>query len=243
MTEKFNNKQNSLPINNSEIKSDYRFNISPESMELFKDIRSEFLKLKENLPELSGMTFFGSRTLGREKKESDIDSVLFIETENTSSGKNPISKLSSTDIKEKVEKELNFHQKNKNSLAQLSIIWTIDTSLKETDNDFNDFKNLVKEQRRGRLGFTRENTTMPQPAAAKLVARFFLGFGEGLYKNRKYILDRLEHEKEGEIFWQKIIEYLSYIERTAKTSKRLGLLSYDNYPKTIQEAQKFFKNI
>jgi predicted nucleotidyltransferase len=233
MNEKFTN------TNNPKVRPDHRFDISPESMELLKDARTQFIKLKEKFPELSGITFFGSRTQGTEKPSSDIDCVLFSEL-NVS----PEEKYDHFfELKEIAQKELNLYKKNKNSLASYSIMSIIDISKEETDKDIAEFRHLVNEQKRGRLGFTKGKTTQPHPSTGSLITRFFLGTGEGLYKNREYILEKLAQEKDGDMLWQKIIEYLSYFERTGKTTKRLGLLAYENYPQTLAEAQKYFINI
>jgi hypothetical protein len=231
MIEKFTN------INNQNVRPDRRFSISPESMELLKDARAQFVKLKEKIPELGGITFFGSRTLGTEKLNSDIDCVLFTEL-NESPKKKHDHLIELREIIEVAQKKLNSYEKN--SLAPWSIMGIIDISKEGTDEDIAEFKNLIKEQRRGR---TRGKTTQPHPPAGSLITRFFLGTGEGLYKNRKYILEKLAQEKDGEILWQNIIKYLSYFERTGKTTKRPGLPAYENYPQTLAEAQKFFINI
>ncbi len=233
MSEKFTN------TNNQNVRPDHHFGISPESMELLKDARAQFIKLKEKIPELGGITFFGSRTLGTEKPESDIDCVLFAEL-----NESPEKKYDHLfELKGKAQEELNLYQKNTNSLVPYSIMDIIDISKEGTDEDIKDFQHLVNEQKRGRLGFTKGSTTQPPPSASSLITRFFLGIGEGLYENRKYILEKLAQEKDGDMLWQKIIEYLSYFERTGKTAKRPGLPAYENYPQTLAEAEKFFINI
>lgn len=215
-----------------------RFNISPESIAILKNVKIDFFKLKEKISELNGIAFFGSRTLGREKPESDIDCVLFIESSEISDEKsNRIVKITKI-----ATRELNSYQKSRNSLVPYNALLVLNISKEETDKDINDFRDVVNEQIKGKREFTEGEAGLPPSPAYKLLTRFFLGTGEGLYKNRKYILEKLAQEKDGEILWQKIIEYLSYFERTGKTTKRPGLSPYDNYPKTIAEAQKFFIN-
>lgn len=57
-----------------------RFVISPESVEMLKKTREAFSRLKQNYLFLSGLGFFGSRTKGREREDSDIDVVIFYDS-------------------------------------------------------------------------------------------------------------------------------------------------------------------
>ncbi len=59
---------------------DYRFNISENSLELMKKERAYLQEQQKKIPELAGLTFFGSRTLGREKESSDLDMNVFYDS-------------------------------------------------------------------------------------------------------------------------------------------------------------------
>lgn len=202
-------------------------------MGILKEARIQFVKLKEKIPELSGMSFFGSRTLGKEKPESDLDCVLFIS--NKQSEINTSQKL---EIAGTVGKELNLYNEDRNPLVIYDIMGVVDISPKATDDDIMHFRNIEKEQKRVGVNFTGANSFMPPEYATRLLTRFFLGIGEGLYENRKYILEKLAGQEDGELLWQKIIEYLSLFERGM--GKRTPLTPYEHYPKTIAEARQYF---
>ena len=61
-----------------------RFAISPESIGLIKDIKAVFLERQKQFPFLSGVGFYGSRVIGREKEGSDIDIILYYNSQRAS---------------------------------------------------------------------------------------------------------------------------------------------------------------
>lgn len=78
------------------------------------------------------------------------------------------------------------------------------------------------------------------PFALGLTSRFFLGVGEGLYRNREYILRKFEEMgANGERYFQALMSYLHYTERTKPGEKR-AVPQYQHYPQTIAEARQYF---
>lgn len=206
-----------------------RFIVNPESQKLLEEARNEFFKLREKYPELGGMAFLGSLTVGREKPGSDRDCVLFSE-----SSKNfPHHMSRESEIVKKIKAELNSVQTKEKVRTPYSLIGVVNISEEATDKDIVDFIELVKSNEKGDIR---------KPPVASIVPRFLLGIGEGLYKNRKYVLDKLAQEENGDEIWQNIVGYLQYVERIGETKKRSSLPAYENYPKTIAEARGFFIN-
>lgn len=68
----------------------------------------------------------------------------------------------------------------------------------------------------------------------KMLSRFMLGIGDGLYRNRKYILDRLENIPRGEDIFNMIMWNLQDFERRKEEG------DYNRYPTSISDAREYF---
>lgn len=68
----------------------------------------------------------------------------------------------------------------------------------------------------------------------QMASRFLLGIGDGLYRNRKYILDSLENIPRGEDIFSIIMANLKFFERRTEESY------YNRYPASIKDAREFF---
>lgn len=108
----------------------------------------------------------------------------------------------------------------------------IDISKKATDLSLENFYEGV-----------RSNTNPFSLETRKLLARFFLGIGTGLYKNRTYILDELNKKLNGDQLFEILMQRLHGFERTRNDDPdhpNKNPVSYEGYPKTIVEARSYF---
>lgn len=82
----------------------------------------------------------------------------------------------------------------------------------------------------------------PSENTIKLLSRFFLCVGDEVYRNRKYILDKLEKHERGEGCFKGLMAYLRAFERTRDVSekKRKVKITYAHYPQSIAEAREYF---
>lgn len=222
---------------------DYRFNISENSLELMKKERAYLQEQQKKIPELAGLTFFGSRTLGREKESSDLDMNVFYDSsdcwkeqdgelkpdqDKIAILENRISKVFDVDS---IEEEYKEH-------AGTSLY---DISPGAIKRDLKRFQNLLKDQE---SGVRKEFTPDFKPTEAwNIMSLFLLGVGDRLYKARNEILNTLEKLPDGEFIWGKIVDYVSAVERDGTTKKREALESYNMYPRTISKARDYFRVI
>ncbi|MBN1464028.1 MAG: hypothetical protein JW922_10225 [Paludibacteraceae bacterium] len=84
-----------------------------------------------------------------------------------------------------------------------------------------------------------ENSTWYNP----LCHLFHLSVGDSVYSVRKYVLERLAEHSKGEIIYGNMIQTISAWER--EKGAKHSYPSYKSYPKSIQDAKKYFclKNI
>ncbi|MFA6999500.1 MAG: nucleotidyltransferase domain-containing protein [Candidatus Paceibacterota bacterium] len=228
---------------------DHRFVISPESMELMKKERAYFEEKKKKVPELAGITFFGSRTVDREKENSDLDMCVFYDGSSAWEFKDGEFKANQHEIliiENKIDKVFNlnnFDINHKEDLQEHSVTLSVDISPYNINHIINQFKELIeyiKSDEYEIFDFFHKDKT---PARAWDIASiFFLGVGDGLYKTRGEIFDILEKLPNGQIMWEKIVDYISEIERDKKTKKRDPLIPYNNYPRTIDKAREYFNS-
>lgn len=108
----------------------------------------------------------------------------------------------------------------------------IDISQATTDKSLNEFIDSVE-----------LNTDPFSLNIRKLLARFFLGVGIGLYENRKYILDELGKRQNGDELFEILMQRLGAFERTRNEvldHPNLNPVPYQGYPKTIERARSYF---
>jgi len=139
-----------------------------------------------------------------------------------------------TKIASFISKKLNTDDKRFTTEQKKSIL-TVDISEEATDrllHDFYYYANIYESSHEIPLD------------VIKLISRFFLGVGDSIYKNRKYILDQLSQKNSGEFYFKKLMQCLSSFERpidgkrSDKPDKKAP--PYTHYPQTIEEGRKYF---
>lgn len=251
----------------------HRFRISEQSMVLVKTLRNELPGLHKEFKITEGMSFFGSRTKGFEKEfdqnkpdqlGSDLDLCVFYDgsvfgKEIRAGEPPPVETLvldpATKDIKidhrqaqhmadltrarhqfeaqlqNRVKGRVNFLKDNKIDQEGKSV-FIVDISEDATKRALGEFYESVKIND-GQ--FSDENL--------KLLSRFFLGVGKGLYKNRKYIFDELKKREDGDKLLNILMQRLGSFERTRDDNPNKPnayQIPFESYPKTIEEAEDFF---
>jgi predicted nucleotidyltransferase len=249
-----------------------RFALSPEAFTQMKNLHEKLAEVRREMPEIQGLAFFGSRTTGLERSDpnnpSDLDLIVFydgsalVPTQKTmimEKGRLVVNKLAKEELGEKrwirealinkIEASYNTQlealglpidrdqETGRNKTVQI-----IDISPQATDRMLRYFIDEInRDTNYGKQPLKLQEVSNP---TFKLLSRFYLAVGDGIYKNRKYILDqldRLEQQgEEGERYFKVLMEYLQYSERTKTTTKRTGIVPYQNYPKSIAEAREYF---
>lgn len=220
--------------------NNHRFYVTNQSREFLKEARFIIENMMQIHSAVLGASFFGSRSVGQEKtpkktfygyrgKISDFDYVLFLDG----------------NLKDDI-------------LKAKSIRGTIDSIMRAAGIPIDDgVINLVsKESIEEHIyeiikgGSNLEINLWSQfvrTHAFHLSRYFFLAMGDEVYKTRSFIFDLLETEKNGKEIWKKLMHFLNMIERErnsallGNTKKRVILPSYNRYPKTIEEARKYFQ--
>lgn len=209
----------------------HRFNIKSESKNLIDSVKASFEEYKIQEPSLVGITFFGSRTLSKENTGSDIDFCVHFD-----------SSVYKPEDRSKKRKELLYYFENvAKQKGVTGIPFIVDGSQEMTDRLIKSFKGDVVKNTNSFNHPYKIDKRGVGVLNWGLVSRFFLGIGDGLYKSRQYILERLQSDPNGEKYFQVLMQFLQFCERTVKTEKRPeGLPKYRNFPKSIAEAKEYF---
>jgi hypothetical protein len=234
-----------------------RLPVSPESIILLKGVKKQFKEIQKEMPEINGMAFFGSRTVGIEKEHSDLDCVLFYDgskywfntepkykynpetRENLPTGEFWRKNADECAMYSKIKSVFYTHYfSGKNSNITYQIANILDISKDGIDEKMSKFIHLINNE--GIRFKAISQMGHLNSAAWEMIAPFLFGIGDGLYKARKYILDILEKREDGEKIWHKMVTFISHVERDNKTKKRGPLPPFKEYPKTIAESRAFF---
>lgn len=207
-----------------------RFSVSPESIELMGRAKSIFLDLQQGAPYLEGISFFGSRTKGLEKQDSDLDAIVFYNPYKFPiSDENQESQLLA--VRNRISKELGVELGD-------HLGWSQSLGREKTDIDLfryarfaRGLKNIPKDDAAKIL------STIPE--AQNIFSRFFLGVGDGLYENRKYILDQISQDKDGDEQFSLLMGAMSVFERDNRAGRE-DVPQYSGLPATVEEARKYF---
>lgn len=196
---------------------DHRFILKKVDLGILHSLRSGYEEVREEHPEIKGLSFYGSRTKGRSTHSSDIDVYLFYNGSEIEGSKQD-QKESLRSVRKLLGK---FAVKPAGQKVELSL-FTEDISVEKTNILFDLYSS-------GR--HCREWTSN-----LSMISRFFLGVGQGLYTHRAYILNALDKRSDGEVIFQAFMSSLKSFERG-----RLGEPIYDRYPESIREAKDYFQ--
>lgn len=235
-----------------------------ESLEHMKYFRDVLEVIRNEIPQVRGLVFFGSRSRGQERRDtkspSDLDVVVFYDgSEYTSSGRFRLFDTEGNLIPDFIQKNEKY-QTDKRMLSELqrkiklkfeklmnerglpveiigSINGTIlveDLSLSATDE--------ALEQLKMNIDAAGADEEIPvgiiNYPAFRIASRFLLGVGDEVYQNREYILNRLEEMEQkgeqGERYFRGLMNCLLELQ-----SGEHGL--QPKLPATIKEAREYFR--
>lgn len=214
-----------------------RFVINPESMEGMKFLRETFLELQGDHPFLSGLGFFGSRTKGTEKPDSDYDVCIFYNSDRLEFGRG--TKDEWGQIINRLESQLNIHLDR--HVQDSSAGSRINISQERTDQAFDTFRWAVKPFLDRPADSFIQNVWFIPPVQ-DLYSRFFLTVGNEVYENRRYLFNRLKTDPKGEFYFQVLMGCLGHFERDNDGNHKVSTPNYPGYPQTIEDAEKYFLN-
>ena len=222
-----------------------RFNLSTETLAYLKQARQDLRELQKIAPFISGVSFLGSRMVGNEKKDSDLDCIICYNKEELTKNNGGISSLKFVDI---IDEYNSKYSKTFESFKK----WLKEINIKNDIKIPYHVAGVVDISESGIVEiiekfylYLESNSDTSEKYATRyvwpIVTPFFFSLGNDVYKARQKILSELSKRDDGEKLWKEIVEHLSLIERDIKTEKRDSLPKYKTYPKTIEEAKKFFK--
>lgn len=228
----------------------HRITPTKESLGYMKFFRDKLPSIQQEIPQVKGLGFFGSRVVGKERKslshKSDLDIVVFYDGSEFEVDDSPFitekfrnARRGRLDLLFNIEKvatnlmrELRLPL-NRDAIGQNATIQTIDISSIETDRALEMFVNYADantNRRSQEITPERMNiigNTFP------LISRFLLGIGENLYKNRAYVLNKLEAMENGEYYFRGMMNCLKGIQEVKHQQGKL--------PQTISEAYSYFR--
>lgn len=223
---------------------DQRFHLSEESIEQMRVMRGILQEIQKDFPEVKAMSFFGSRIIGRENKDSDLDAVLFLDDrefiqrrENEIGSNVSIEELThwNNDIEEKIKEMISVgwskYYYNKNKPEADYHVHPAPISNEAVQDLFDVFKNsYLEELDAGMPGWM-----------LYLVTPFCLGVGD-IVSVRQKILALIEQDKNADELYQKFLAFLQKLERTKESPKHPANSAppYRHFPQNIQDAKIYF---
>ncbi|MBI2032758.1 MAG: nucleotidyltransferase domain-containing protein [Candidatus Levybacteria bacterium] len=236
----------------------HRFQITPDSMASMKGLRDSLGEIQRDLPQVKGLGFFGSRTKGLERSDSDLDIAVFYDgsefgTLRPTDGqeilrrslvidreKGTVKVGNSDEAVKPIKERQTLEERMRQSIEErtgVKIGFTpVDISQAATDR-------LLSEFRKEAWDPSQASATVYPDEHIKLLARFFLSAGKQIYKNREYIFDELRRNPNGEELFKLLMKRLAAFERTRNVLRgnpRKGRVEFKGYPKTIEEGEKYF---
>ncbi|MBP9819867.1 hypothetical protein KBC79_03960 [Candidatus Woesebacteria bacterium] len=240
---------------------------SRESLAHMKHLRDVLTDVRNDIPQVKGLAFFGSRTHGRERQDpnrpSDLDTVVFYDgSEYTESGKfEPFDANGNLtpDFIQKNEK----HQTDKrlHAMLQAKIKVRFSELMKERGlpiDIYSDFNGRINgtvlledvspqatdtaiQQLKMYVDAEQADTLIPvgviNSPAFRTASRFLLGVDNSLYHSRQYILDKLEEMEQNGEHGEKYFRGLMNCVRELQMGDEPENRSL---PQTIKDARSFY---
>lgn len=210
--------------------SQRRLAIEGENLSLLLSIKAAFPGVQEQFPFVKGLGFFGSRTKGTSRDgssgaPSDIDLCVFFNR--SEEPVNPRDSLLDGENKITYAKAVAW-DKTHGFIAVRNRLEEVNTDI-EFDFHEIDISEVATDELLERYtnGIDGRDEDMP--------VRFLMGIGDGLFENRRYILEKLKElpGDRGEEVFRRIIQKLrDFEDREDETP----------YPETIAEAMDYFQN-
>lgn len=202
-----------------------RFKIDHQSAEMIGSVCSGYTELKEEYPYLQGLGFFGSRVIGKQSSGSDLDICIYLDRSDVGYSRT-CDEILIMKLEDLSGVEIGRHPG-----------LVVDVSREGTEEAIGNYLRLTESVRY----YPQEKKiaeVVKSHEASNLFSRFFLHFGDGIEKNRKFVLDELE-EYAGPGDFELLMRGLAYFEQY-RMHGNSEEFNFENYPTTIEEARKIF---
>jgi predicted nucleotidyltransferase len=222
----------------------HRFIITPESREMLNGIREQLPRIQEESPWVEGVGFFGSRTRGQENESSDLDVIVFYNSDFDST--NVVHERDVESLTDSVGATVNLHPFEDDHVKNVPFRYDISsTNLRNDIVKLEEAIQIVKDDGNDILSLTpRQVLDRAEDHGSdlgNLDYLFMLAVGDDVYKARKFVLDQLAQTPDGDTAIAFISNILNYKERDRARKKRPDTPDYDNYPTTIEAARKYYR--
>ncbi len=238
------------------------------SMDCMRTLRDSLPEIQKEIPQVKGHAYFGSRTVGLEKEESDLDVVIFYDGTDFQTAipaglidengdlilKNiPLYMQYQTEVNARKSARQNAEHAMRNRYSLVMEEMGLPVS-KTTINGENGTILLVDisvtetvNQMQRFKAYVDENINDKgvvifegiNGVTFPLVSRFFLAVGDGVYENRQYILNYINDLDRSSNNGNR---YLSALMDMLHNFDRKDLTNQYDLPHTIEEARKYFLN-
>lgn len=210
-----------------------RFVLTPEGDNTIRGLKNIFDKVKsEHFPEIKGLGFHGSFTLGKQGHYSDLDLIIFC-----NNGQNK-KQISTSFIDRKV-------YENKLAKKLIHMFNDVDQDLDITFVDVSEHSTIamLEEFKKELPDFVKSPTDFIVHFFP-LFSRFFLCIGCEIYANRKFIFNWLKQQKNGDDMFSAIMDCVQILRtinspREKDEHKKRDIVLYP-FPKTIVEGEIYF---
>lgn len=227
----------------------HRFSLNEISRPLLRELRKVFKDFRRNHPEVIATVEYGSQVTGQANKESDADSVVFVDVDTAGLIDNPEARLSDTEgdpnwetinkeigipYREAVISRLNLKEKDKRGI-KLRLI-----SIARVEKELEDAITYRKESQAKEIaGEYRSGAEIPK-TSLDLLFHLQIG-GNALNKYRNIVLNRLKAEGEiGDRVWRDHIVFGVQFRENGRL-RGIDRTSNDLFPSTIAKAVEKFQ--
>lgn len=226
----------------------HRFSLNEVSKRLLTELRSVFKGFKKEHPEVIATVVYGSQVTGKADKESDVDSVIFVDVDKARLTDTSEAKLSDTEgdpnweavnerigipYREVVIEKLNLKEKDKRGI-KLRLI-SVARVEKELEEAIAYRKESNAKEKRGEY---RSGAEIPK-TSLDLLFHLEIG-GNGLNKYRNVVLNRLKEEGEiGDMVWRDHIVFGVQFRENGRL-RGVDRTSNELFPSTVAKAVEKF---
>ena len=215
--------------------------VDRRSREIRKSLRDAAKETVKKYPYVAGFSFFGSRVKGLEKEGSDIDLIVFIDSNFS------IPKRAVEIVKPFFKETFSDRLASKGAemlIPPISVHETVisRSSLHKVIKDtlaYNNGEVQSKKQMETMGMVFLNNLVGPQ---ATLISLFHLDIGGSLQPWRAFVIDMLEKAgPTGERLWQEIMQELKRVQEDSRITKGAKRpIAEDVYPMTLERARKVY---
>ncbi len=231
-----------------------RYNISPESMRMYREIIEVFYEFRKLHPELCGLSLWGSRIKGLENRESDTDVLFF--TDGTPDNLEEVLAKATELMQEKVDSfiqtkrnrghfKLDIREENLDRKFE-SLINKIDTMAEERGVEVaelqNDAVRREGEDDKSYFGRMRDSLVLPlNPLFDPIIGT------PDVYRTREYVLQQFEDLPDGNDYFRVFMQGKAVSERELSQVRAMEhgipvvIPPYPQYPKTVETGRKFYR--